>query len=36
MYRLLYGDNLKWLHDRKLFLNASISLDYLDPPVGCR
>jgi 16S rRNA G966 N2-methylase RsmD len=30
--RLLFGDNLKWLRDPKLFPDASIDLVYLDPP----
>src|ERR1039458_9480163 len=32
MNRLLFGDNLKWLRDPKLFPDASIDLVYLDPP----
>lgn len=32
MNRLLFGDNLKWLRDVKLFPDASIDLVYLDPP----
>jgi hypothetical protein len=32
MNRLYFGDNLKWLSDRKEFPNASVDLVYLDPP----
>jgi DNA modification methylase len=32
MNRLYFGDNLKWLSDRKEFPDASIDLVYLDPP----
>lgn len=32
MNRVLFGDNLKWLRDPKLFLDASVGLVYLDPP----
>ena len=32
MNRLLFGDNLKWLRDPKLFPDASVDLVYLDPP----
>ncbi|HZL12708.1 MAG TPA: DNA methyltransferase [Verrucomicrobiae bacterium] len=32
MSRLLFGDNLKWLRDPKLFPDASVDLVYLDPP----
>src|SRR5437764_3565002 len=32
MNRLYFGDNLKWLSDRKEFPDASIDLIYLDPP----
>ena len=32
MNRLLFGDNLKWLRDAKLFPDASVDLVYLDPP----
>ena len=32
MNRLLFGDNLKWLRDTKVFLDASVDLVYLDPP----
>jgi site-specific DNA-methyltransferase (adenine-specific) len=32
MNRLLFGDNLKWLRDTKVFPDASIDLVYLDPP----
>jgi site-specific DNA-methyltransferase (adenine-specific) len=32
MNRLYFGDNLKWLSDRKEFSDASIDLVYLDPP----
>jgi DNA modification methylase len=28
----LFGDNLKWLRDAKLFPDASVDLVYLDPP----
>jgi len=31
MNRLLFGDNLKWLRDAKLFPDASVDLVYLDP-----
>jgi 16S rRNA G966 N2-methylase RsmD len=30
--RLYFGDNLKWLSDRKEFPHASVDLVYLDPP----
>ena len=32
MNRLLFGDNLKWLRDPKIFPDASVDLVYLDPP----
>jgi adenine specific DNA methylase Mod len=32
MNRLLFGDNLKWLRDLKIFPDASVDLVYLDPP----
>ena len=32
MNRLLFGDNLNWLRDLKLFPDASVDLVYLDPP----
>jgi len=32
MNRLYFGDNLKWLADRKEFPDASVDLVYLDPP----
>jgi 16S rRNA G966 N2-methylase RsmD len=32
MNRLLFGDNLKWLRDTKIFPDASVDLVYLDPP----
>jgi 16S rRNA G966 N2-methylase RsmD len=32
MNRLYFGDNLKWLSDRKEFPDASADLVYLDPP----
>jgi 16S rRNA G966 N2-methylase RsmD len=32
MNRLLFGDNLKWLADTKVFPDASVDLVYLDPP----
>jgi adenine specific DNA methylase Mod len=32
MNRLLFGDNLQWLRDRRIFPDASIDLVYLDPP----
>jgi site-specific DNA-methyltransferase (adenine-specific) len=32
MNRLLFGDNLKWLRDAKLFPDSSVDLVYLDPP----
>src|SRR5205807_6391511 len=31
MNRLYFGDNLKWLSDRKEFPDASVDLVYLDP-----
>jgi site-specific DNA-methyltransferase (adenine-specific) len=31
MNRLLFGDNLKWLRDTKVFPDASVDLVYLDP-----
>ena len=30
--KLLFGDNLTWLRDPKLFPDASVDLVYLDPP----
>ena len=33
MNRLYFGDNLKWLSDRKEFPDASVDLVYLDPPL---
>ena len=30
MNRLLFGDNLQWLRDAKLFPDASVGLVYLD------
>ena len=32
MNRLYFGDNLKWLADRKEFPDASVDLVYLDSP----
>jgi hypothetical protein len=32
MNRLLFGDNLGWLRDTKQFPDASVDLEYLDPP----
>ena len=32
MNRLYFGDNLRWLSDRKEFPDASVDLIYLDPP----
>jgi NACHT-associated inactive restriction endonuclease len=32
MNRLYFGDNLRWLSDRKEFPDASVDLVYLDPP----
>lgn len=32
MNRLLFGDNLAWLHDRSAFPDESVDLVYLDPP----
>jgi len=32
MNRLLFGDNLKWLRDPRIFSDASVDLVYLDPP----
>ena len=32
MNRLYFGDNLKWLSDRKDFPDVSVDLVYLDPP----
>jgi hypothetical protein len=32
MNRLLFGDNLQWLRDPKLFPDASVDRVYLDPP----
>jgi len=29
--RLLFGDNLKWLRDTKIFPDVSVDLVYLDP-----
>ena len=34
MNRLYFGDNLKWLSDRKEFPDASVDLVYLDPPLN--
>ena len=36
MNRLYFGDNLKWLSDRKEFPDASVDLVYLDPPFNLR
>jgi hypothetical protein len=33
MNRPLFGDNLKWQRDTKIFPNASVDLVYLDPPL---
>lgn len=30
--KLLFGDNLQWLRDTKVFPDASVDLVYLDPP----
>jgi site-specific DNA-methyltransferase (adenine-specific) len=32
MNRLLFGDNLGWLRDAREFPDASVDLEYLDPP----
>src|SRR6266516_5304979 len=32
MNRLYFGENLKWLSDRKEFPDVSVDLVYLDPP----
>jgi site-specific DNA-methyltransferase (adenine-specific) len=32
MNRLLFGDNLKWLRDKKIFPDECVDLVYLDPP----
>src|SRR5882724_24656 len=32
MNPLYFGDNLRWLSDRKEFPDASVDLVYLDPP----
>lgn len=32
MNRLLFGDNLRWLQDHRVFPDASVDLVYLDPP----
>jgi site-specific DNA-methyltransferase (adenine-specific) len=32
MNKLLFGDNLQWLRDAKIFPDASVDLVYLDPP----
>lgn len=32
MNRLLFGDNLKWLRDPRIFPDASVEIVYLDPP----
>jgi len=32
MNHLLFGDNLQWLRDAKIFPDASVDLVYLDPP----
>src|SRR5450759_5210731 len=34
MNYLLFGDNLKWLRDEKIFPDASVDLVYLDPPLN--
>ena len=36
MNRLLFGDNLKWLRDRNIFHDASVDLEYLDPPFNSK
>jgi len=36
MNRLYFGDNLKWLSDRKEFPDASIDLVYLAAPFNSR
>ena len=36
MNRLLFGDNLQWLRDTKLFPEASVGLVYLDPPFNSK
>src|SRR5438552_18768598 len=36
MNRLYFGDNLKWLSDRKDFPDASVDPVYLDPPFNSR
>jgi adenine specific DNA methylase Mod len=32
MNKLLFGDNLNWLRDAKVFPDTSVDLVYLDPP----
>ena len=32
MNRILFGDNLGWLRDTREFPDASVDLEYLDPP----
>jgi len=32
MNQLLFGDNINWLRDTKMFPDASVDLAYLDPP----
>jgi len=36
MNRLYFGDNLKWLRDRREFPDAIVGLVYLDPPFNSR
>ena len=36
MNRLLFGDNLKWLRDTKVFPDACVDLVYLDPPFNSK
>ncbi|MEO7298929.1 MAG: hypothetical protein ABI042_10190 [Verrucomicrobiota bacterium] len=36
MNRLLFGDNLGWLLDAKIFPDASVDLVYLDPPFNSK
>ena len=36
MNRLYFGDNLRWLSDRKEFPDASVDLVYLDPPFNSK
>ena len=36
MNRLLFADNLVWLRDKTVFPDASVDLEYLDPPFNSK